>query len=95
MADAKSKEYFSIIIRGREKILVQGEIKSLSSVNEKGPFDILGQHENFISLIKEYLIVGKKDGTKQEIKFDNGIVKVDTNQVQVYIGILSASPNPS
>ncbi|MFH1536278.1 MAG: hypothetical protein ABIC96_04420 [Patescibacteria group bacterium] len=89
MAEGESKKYFSVIIRNRERILIQEEVKSLSSINEKGPFDILGEHENFISIIKEHLIIEKKDGTKQEIKFDNGIVKVYANEVQVYIGILS------
>lgn len=83
------KEFFRVYIRNREGILLQEEIKTLSSSNEKGPFDILGEHENFISIIKDFLVVRKKDGTKQEIKIDSGVIKVYTNEVWVYIGILS------
>ena len=44
-------EKFKLLVKSREGILYQGEVESMTSFNEKGEFDILSRHANFISLI--------------------------------------------
>lgn len=75
-------------VRTPDKIIFQGEAQYVSSVNGKGPFDILGQHENFISLIKDTLVIFAIDGKRQQFPIDTGILKVYNNQVSIFIGIV-------
>ncbi|MEK7526187.1 MAG: hypothetical protein AAB546_01765 [Patescibacteria group bacterium] len=76
-----------LTVRDRTTTLFNGEIKNLSSVNEKGKFDILGEHANFISIVKEKLIVRLLDGKQQEIPIDQGVLKVRENKIVIFLGI--------
>lgn len=76
-----------IEVKSPEKIFFEGEVKAISSFNESGRFDVLPQHANFISIIREFLIIYDKAGAKQEIKIDRGVLKVTANKVQVFLGI--------
>lgn len=78
---------FILTVRSRQEILYDGEVISVSSVNERGPFDVLRQHAQFISLITDDLVIRKPDGTTQVIALNNGIMRVRENSIEVYIGI--------
>jgi F0F1-type ATP synthase epsilon subunit len=82
----KDKALF-VTIRSRTGIIYEGNAISLTSYNDKGKFDILPEHANFISLIQKKLILREKDKTKQEIDIGNGVLRVMSNQVDVYLGI--------
>ena len=83
----KKRRNFYLKVRTRQNMLFEGPISSLSSVNETGKFDVLIKHANFISLIKDYLIINLIDGTKREIKVENAILRVLDNQADVYLGV--------
>ncbi len=76
-----------LLVMSRENVIYKGEVFSLTSVNEKGIFDILPMHANFISLISAKLIIGEKDGNKREIKINNGLLRTNQNKVEVYVGL--------
>lgn len=78
-----------LAVRSREKTLFEGEVKAVTSYNDKGIFDILPYHTNFITLIKKSLIIHKIEGNSEELKVDSGVLKVSQNQVHVYLGILT------
>lgn len=78
----------SVIVRDRSGILYQDSAKAISSVNERGIFDILPEHANFISIIQDRLIIHRHDGSKHEIKLTRGVIKVHQNTVQIYLGVL-------
>ncbi|HWY78884.1 MAG TPA: hypothetical protein VNW29_00845 [Candidatus Sulfotelmatobacter sp.] len=78
-----------LTVRNRTKILFDDNVRSISSKNDTGIFDILPEHTNFISLITSPLIVRKLDRTKYEIHFTNGIIKVKDNAVHCYIDLLA------
>lgn len=84
-----------LTVRNREKMVFEEEVKAISSINKRGVFDILPDHANFISLIKEYLVVHKADGAKHEIKIDNGILRVHENEIKIYIGLNSGAISSS
>ena len=81
-----------VTVRNRMQILFNEDVKSVTSRNDTGLFDVLPEHANFISLITSPLIIGKSDGGKKEITFTNGIIKVKDNAVYCYIDLLSAKP---
>jgi len=75
-------------IKNSEVIIFNGDAKSLSSVNEKGSFDILPFHANFFSIIKEKITIIGHDDKKTEISVkDNGILRVMENKISIFLGI--------
>jgi len=77
-----------VVVRNRDKVLFDDEVKSVSSKNDTGSFDILPEHTNFITLIKSPLTIRMSDGKIQEIALSNGIIKVKDNEVYCYIDLL-------
>lgn len=77
----------NVTIMTADSILFEGEAESVSSVNDKGPFDILPYHANFISLIKEKIVIKDKSGKDKEFKLKNAVLKAYKNQVSVFMGI--------
>ena len=83
-----SQNNIMLVVRQRDKVVFEGEVKAFSSINERGNFDILYSHANFISIIKKNYAIHNIDGTKSEIEIDEGIVRAYGNKVTVYLGIL-------
>ncbi len=76
-----------VTIKNKDNETVEEEIQAVSSFNERGPFDILPLHENFISVVKDKIILHKKDGAVKEIVIERGVLKINENSVSIYLGI--------
>lgn len=74
-------------IRSMKKTFFLGKSASVTSINDKGVFDILPMHINFICLIRNYIILGK--GTKEEKKLiiTTGILRVSANKVDIFLNV--------
>ena len=61
---------------------------SISATNDTGPFDILPQHHNFMTLIDTGEVVVRKDGGEEE-KFNiaRGIMHVKADDVVVFLDV--------
>jgi F0F1-type ATP synthase epsilon subunit len=81
------KNNLYLVVKSREATLFEGFVKSVSSFNEKGPFDILLTHAQFISLLNDVIIIEREDGQKQEIEVQNGICRVINNKVDVFLRV--------
>jgi len=88
MDTSEWRQNIKLIIRKKERVLFDGDVRAFSSFNEKGVFDILYEHSNFISLIRDKCVIHKVDGTSSEIKVEQGIVNAFDNKVTVYLGVL-------
>lgn len=77
----------SITIFGPDKVLYQGNIKALTSVNDAGRFDVLPLHSNFISIIRDFLILHESDNKNKEMKFREGVLKVFGDDISIFLGI--------
>lgn len=84
---------FNLKVVSREGVIYEGEAKSITSYNELGIFDVLAQHANFISLINTGLTIRDLKNITKEIKFDNALMKVSMNNVEIYVGIEGMSPS--
>lgn len=84
----KPEEKLSIMIRDRGGVLYEGKVDSLSSYNDKGPFDVLGLHANFISIIKKSVSLRLRGKVVEELPLETGVMVVKANTVEVYLGIL-------
>jgi F0F1-type ATP synthase epsilon subunit len=79
---------FHLKIASREGIVFEGEVESITSYNEKGKFDVLASHANFISLINKKIMIVKKDQKEtQEINIETALMRVRENMVEVYLGV--------
>ena len=76
-----------VTIKNKDNETVEEEIKAVSSFNERGPFDLLPLHENFISVVKDKIILHKSDGSTKEITIEKGVLKIAENNVNIYLGI--------
>lgn len=83
-----TNEKLLLVIRDRSTLLFQGEVESVSSLNDKGPFDILPRHANFISIIKKQVVIHLPKKEEKQIELESGILKVRNNNVEIYLGIL-------
>ncbi len=75
----------SVIIRTREDVMFQSQVKSITSHNDKGTFDILPFHAHFITLIDKMISVEETDGTKRQFEIGTGVMHVEENNVWVYL----------
>lgn len=83
------KSLVYVIIKTPETTVFEGEVLAVSSINSKGPFDILLDHENFISIIKQKIILHLKDRTTKEIPINTGVMKVYANTVEIFLDVES------
>ncbi len=76
------------VIRDRSGVLFEGEAEAVSSHNDKGPFDILPLHTNFICIIHRGATLHLKNKVVKDLSFGTGVLKVAENKVEIYLGIL-------
>lgn len=68
--------------------IFQGEVLSVSSINSKGPFDILPLHANFVTLIENQPIkIRTPDKKSVAYTFPLAIVYARTDAVDIYTDI--------
>jgi F0F1-type ATP synthase epsilon subunit len=77
----------SVTIKRPDRVEFTGNVKAISSVNMRGPFDVLPFHSNFISLIKDKVTIHHEDKDPVTYQLQAGIIKVTGNTVTVLVGI--------
>lgn len=83
MADKK----FKVKVRDTENIIYEGEVERISSYNEVGPFDIYPMHANFISIIRQELILYDNHQVVKESQFEQAVMKVKQDSANIFLGI--------
>jgi F0F1-type ATP synthase epsilon subunit len=74
-----------LIIRTRQDMLYQGNVKAVSSINDAGAFDVLPYHAYFICVIQKQITIHEVDGTNRQIEITQGIMHVEDEVVHVYL----------
>lgn len=87
-----NEDRFRLLVRSREGVIFEGEVKSITSYNDQGKFDVLAKHANFISLIQKKLTIIEPDEKVTEIPVDNALLRTRENKVEVYLGIQGIRP---
>ncbi len=62
-----------------------GYVRSLSSANAKGPFDILPMHENFVTIALGNVVLVDEDGRKLEFAVGKAVIEASNNLVKVFV----------
>lgn len=76
-----------VVVRERTSLFFEGECMAVSSTNDIGPFDILVDHANFISIIKEKLTLHFSESSQKDFDVIGGVIRAKENMVEVYLGI--------
>ncbi len=79
----------TVVVRNKDKVLYSGQAYAVTSINDRGIFDILPQHENFITLIKEKVIIHPTAKENREIQIENGIARIHKDKVYIYVNFKS------
>ena len=82
---AKPGLLFVQVVQG-DKVLYEDDASTVSSRNSRGRFDILPQHTNYISLIKEFVSIYNLQGKEKQITIKNGIMRVYEDVVEIFLG---------
>ena len=76
-----------VTVKNRKRTFVNDDALFVTSYNDKGIFDILPYHSNFISLITKMLRV--KTFTKEySLQFNEGVLMVQNDFVNIFISDL-------
>ena len=81
------EEVFHLKIVSKEGILFDDNVRSLTSYNDKGKFDILATHANFISIIYKSIIIIDSKGQKKELEIEKALLRNKNNRLEIYLGI--------
>ncbi len=69
------------------KVYFDGDAFSISAINKTGPFDILPQHHNFMTLLTLGEVVVRVDGNEEHVQISRGIMHVKADQVIVFLDV--------
>ena len=84
MSDVKK---FKVKVKDTETTIFEGEVDRISSYNEVGPFDIYPMHANFISIIRQEVILYSNKEKVKELQFEQAVMKVKQDTAQIFLGI--------
>ena len=68
-------------------VYFDGPATSVSAENLTGPFDILHDHKNFMSLLTPCEVVVRHARGEERIKIDRGVMHVAENKVIVFLDV--------
>lgn len=81
------EEVILLKIQTKNGVSFNNKVKAITSFNDKGIFDVLPEHENFISVIKDRIIIHQLDGKDKEMKITNAVLKVNSNEAHIFLGL--------
>ena len=81
------QKLISAVVRDRSGVVFDDQIRGVTAYNDRGMFDVLPVHSNFISVLRKKLVLHKTDGSKQEIHLDSGVIRVLTGKIEAFIGL--------
>ena len=80
-------DFLNVVVRKRSGVEFSGAALSFSSINARGPFDILPKHTNFVCLLRDRIEINRVEGGWLKMPIGRAVMKVRQNQVDVFLGI--------
>jgi len=84
---ASNPPLIHVTVHKKDGVIFEGNATSVTSTNEKGTFDILPMHTNFVAIINTTLTIRVKDTIPTVLSIPRGIIHVKENAVQVFVGL--------
>ena len=74
-----------VVVATPDELIWEGKAESVSSENSAGPFDILPQHANFVTMIKGKPITIRTIGDGEKtFTYKNAVITVAKDKVSIY-----------
>jgi len=83
----KTAQTIHIKVYSPFKVYFDGMAFSISAVNNTGPFDILPQHHNFMTLLNPCEVVIQTEKSQEKLQINKGIMHVKADQVIVFLDV--------
>lgn len=87
MINIDTKTELIVSVKSKNNVLFSGYAHTVTSKNDRGVFDVLPLHTNFITLINDYIIIDKGLPTEKNFELERGVLYILSNKVDVYVGI--------
>lgn len=84
---AQKKHKMHVKVYGPFKVYVDEEAYSISAVNHTGPFDVLGQHHKFITILDACEVVVHTVEETKRIRINRGVMHVNEDSVVVFLDV--------
>ena len=82
------KTKFHVKLYSPFKTYYDDDAKSISAENDTGPFDILPQHHNFITLLNPCeIVIYSVENNEKRIQISKGVMHVRNNKVTVFLDV--------
>ncbi len=81
------REITNVKVYSPFKVFFDGEALSISAENGTGPFDVLPEHHNFLTLLRPCELVIRTSQQEQKIHIESGVMHVKKNKVSVFLNI--------
>lgn len=81
------KDHMYVKVYAPYKTYFDGVAKSISAINNTGPFDILPGHHNFMTLLSPCDIIVRTDNSEEDIPIKQGVMHVKADQVIVFLDV--------
>jgi len=70
------------------KVYFDGQATSVSAANRVGPFDVLANHHNFISLLEPGDVTVRTEGKEDfTMHVNRGVIHVKADEVRVFLDV--------
>lgn len=84
---ANDTDELSVKVESPASVIWEGPASAVSSVNNVGPFDILPDHANMITLVEGVPIRVLSGGQERSFSFARAVISVHENTVSIYVDI--------
>lgn len=84
---ATSKDSIHVKVYSPFKVYYDDVAKSISGVNDTGPFDILPQHHKFMTLLSTGDLIIRTGREEKRIRITRGIMHVRNNNITVFLDV--------
>lgn len=82
-----SDNFFYVKIFSPFEIYFEGEASAVSALNDTGPFDVLKDHANFITILPAGTIKVLTRFGKREVVINRGILRASNNKVTLFANV--------
>lgn len=69
------------------RVYFDGIAESISAINDTGPFDVLAQHHNFMTLLNTGDIIIRTERGEEKVPIQRGIMHVKADKVIVFLDV--------
>lgn len=84
---SSGKESMRVKIYSPYKVYFDGEALSISAESATGPFDILPQHHNFITLLEPCDAIVRTSKGEETVRISGGVMHVKADDLVIFLDV--------